>query len=128
MRGGRLSALVAVILGVLTFVSPASAATSERSVYYGYDVAGRQLTEMFDSTTGGTHQEGITNTYDGAVSLTATCLWRAELSHCGDASGESVLPLGQGSRATGLVGPSVDEVAFGVEVVVKRGVDACELL
>lgn len=39
-----------------------------------------------------------------------------------------VLPLGQGSRAAGLVGLSIDEVAFGVEVIVDVGMDGGELL
>ena len=40
----------------------------------------------------------------------------------------SKLPLGQSGRAAGLVGLSVDEVAFEVEVVVDVGVDRGELL
>ena len=44
------------------------------------------------------------------------------------ASGHEGLPLGQGGRAAGLVGLSVDEVAFEVEVVVDVGMDRGELL
>jgi hypothetical protein len=55
MRIDRLMAFAAVIVAGVSFASPASAATSERSVYYSYDVMGRQLTAMFDSSTGGTH-------------------------------------------------------------------------
>jgi len=72
MRKGRLSALVAVFSAALTVASPASAATAERNVYYSYDVVDRPLTAKFDSTSGGTHQEGITNSYDGFGELTSS--------------------------------------------------------
>ena len=35
------------------------------------------------------------------------------------------LPFGQGGRATGLVGVAVDEMAFGVEMVVKALSNQC---
>jgi hypothetical protein len=38
------------------------------------------------------------------------------------------LPLGQGGRATDLVGFAIDEVAFLVEVVVETGVNRGEFL
>ena len=49
---------------------------------------------------------------NGAVSLIATCLRSAELSPFRVSSGHEQLPLGQCGRAAGLVGLSVDEVAF----------------
>jgi RHS repeat-associated protein len=42
---------------------------TERSVYYSYDLAGRQLTAKFDSATGA---DGITNTYNGFGDLTSS--------------------------------------------------------
>jgi hypothetical protein len=41
----------------------------------------------------------------------------------GQASGHEQLPLGQGGRAAGLVGLSIDEVAFVSKVVVDVGVN-----
>ena len=38
------------------------------------------------------------------------------------------LPLCQCGRAAGFVGFSVDEMAFGIEMVVKRGMDGSEFL
>ena len=43
-------------------------------------------------------------------------------------SGHKRLPLDQRGRAAKLVGLSIDEVAFLVEVIMKRGVDRGELL
>ena len=41
----------------------------------------------------------------------------------GRASGCEVLPLSQNSRASGLVGLAIDEVAFGLEMIVEGSVD-----
>ena len=46
--------------------------------------------------------------------------------HC--TSGHEAAPLGQGDRAEELVGWSIDEVAFGIEVVLNVGVDGGEFL
>jgi RHS repeat-associated protein len=62
------AALTAVALS-LAFSSRASAATTERSVYYSYDAAGRQLSAKFDSAAGA---DGVTNTYDGFGDLTSS--------------------------------------------------------
>lgn len=43
-------------------------ATNARSVYYGYDLLGRQLYARFDSATG----EGVTDTYDAAGRIATT--------------------------------------------------------
>ena len=59
----------------------------------------------------------------GAVRPIATSLRSAQLGQGEPASGGERLPFGQGGRAVELVGLSVEEVAFGGEVVVKRGVD-----
>ena len=53
--------------------------------------------------------------------------WRSWVFETGR-SGCEYLPLGQGGRATQLVGLAVDEVAFGGEVVGDIGVDRGELL
>jgi len=45
--------------------------------------------------------------------------WHSSPQPC-PGSGHEVLPLSQGGRAAGLVGLSVDQVAFGIEVVVDR--------
>ena len=45
-----------------------------------------------------------------------------------ETSGHKRLPLGQGSRAAKLVGLAVDEVAFGIEVVVQGRVNRGEFL
>ena len=47
-------------------------------------------------------------------------------AHC--RSGHKAAPLGQRGRTEHLVGRSIDEVAFGIEVIVDVGVDRCELL
>ena len=63
----------------------------------------------------------------GAVSLTASRLWRAQLSPGGATSAHKRLPLGQSNRAMDLVSLTIDEVAFLVEdpmgVVVHAGMD-----
>ncbi len=69
-----LRAIAAISLEVtalmaLAFAVPATAAVTERSVYYTYDVAGRQLTAKFDSVGGA---DGITNTYNGFGDLAST--------------------------------------------------------
>ncbi len=61
---GIFAALVA-----LTSTSPASAAVSERSVYYSYDYIGRRVTAKFDSANGA---DGVTNTYNGFGELTSS--------------------------------------------------------
>ena len=43
-------------------------------------------------------------------------------------SGHEAAPLGQGGRAERFVGRSIDEVAFGIEVIVDVGMDGGELL
>ena len=43
-------------------------------------------------------------------------------------SDHEAAPLGQGGRAERFVGRSIDEVAFGIEVVLDVGVDGGELL
>src|SRR5689334_8344143 len=53
----------------LTFATAATAAVTERSVYYKYDVAGRQLETHFDSATGA---DKIVNAYDGFGDLTSS--------------------------------------------------------
>ncbi len=67
----RARATWGVLLALLAFAlaTPASAAVSERSVYYTYDLMGRQLTAKFDSAGG---SDGITNTYNGFGELTST--------------------------------------------------------
>jgi hypothetical protein len=57
----------------------------------------------------------------------ATRLRLARLAPKGCSLAHKRLPLGQCGRA-GLVGLAVDEVAFGIEMVVKQGVDRGELL
>ncbi len=73
-RGGNLlSMLIASVAAfmALIFASAASAATTERSVYYSYDVAGHQLSAKFDSASG---PDGITNSYDGFGELTSSTI------------------------------------------------------
>ena len=53
--------------------------------------------------------------------------WRTK-AKCDQSSGGKRLPLGQGSRAAGLVSVTIDEVAFLVKVIVKRGMDRDEFL
>ena len=43
-------------------------------------------------------------------------------------SGHKGLPLGKGSRAARFEGLSIDEVAFGVEMVMQGGMDGGEFL
>ena len=43
-------------------------------------------------------------------------------------SGHEAAPLGQGGRSEHLVGWSIDEVAFGIEVIEHAGVDGDEFL
>ena len=58
----------AVLLGTM-FASPASAAVSQRNVYYSYDYMGRQLTAKFDSAGGA---DGVTNSYNGFGELVSS--------------------------------------------------------
>jgi RHS repeat-associated protein len=59
---GFAAAVVGIVMAVVALSSPASAAVTERNVYYTYDLMGRQLTAKFDSVSGA---DGITNTYNG---------------------------------------------------------------
>lgn len=67
-------------------------ATDARSVYYSYDLLGRQLTAWFDSSTSG---QGITNAYDtmGRLSSTSQMLdgTTRKVSYCYDADGNRTL-------------------------------------
>jgi RHS repeat-associated protein len=68
----RVCALAATLFAFLVVTpAPASAAVSERSVYYSYDLMGRQLSAKFDSATG---SDGATNSYNGFGELTSTTL------------------------------------------------------
>jgi hypothetical protein len=75
MREVRPFALTAMFVSCLiagfavAFASPASAAVTERSVFYVYDVAGRQTEAHFDSAAGA---DKIVNTYDGFGGLTSS--------------------------------------------------------
>ena len=64
----------------------------------------------------------------GVVSPIATSLREAEQSPGCAASGHKCLPLGQCGRATFAVVLSINEVAFGIEMVVQGGMDRGELL
>ena len=73
LRPARAPAAIFVALSTgfvaLTLATSASAAVTERSVYYTYDLMGRQLTAKFDSVGGA---DGITNAYNGFGDLTST--------------------------------------------------------
>jgi hypothetical protein len=53
--------------------------------------------------------------------------WRG-LGKIGDLSGHKLLPLRQGSGAASLVCLAINEVAFGIEMIVQGGVDGNEFL
>ena len=66
------TALWTILLLVLCgLAAPASADVTERSVYYSYDIAGRQLSAKFDSASGA---DGIVNQYNGFGELSSTTL------------------------------------------------------
>jgi len=50
------------------------ATTYTRSVYYSYDLLGDMTNAMFDSATGGSLNEGVTNSFNALGQLTATTL------------------------------------------------------
>jgi len=64
----------------------------------------------------------------GAVSRMVTCLRLARLGKPGNLSGHEILPLRQRGGAAFLVCLSINEVAFGVEVIVQAGVNGSEFL
>lgn len=68
-RAMRLVALFLCVVGFASLTVPASAAVTERSVYYSYDSMGRQLSARFDSAAGA---DGIVNAYNGFGDLTAS--------------------------------------------------------
>ena len=65
---------------------------------------------------------------EGAIRLTGVFSDYRLTGFDGQVSGHDDLPVGQCTRAALFEGWSVDEVTFGVEVVVDVGVDGCELL
>lgn len=67
----RLVVLVLSLVGIMSFATPASAAVTERSVYYTYDSMGRQLSARFDSASGA---DGIVNQYNAFGDLTASTI------------------------------------------------------
>jgi RHS repeat-associated protein len=67
----RLIALAATLFLVFLGTSTASAAVTERSVYYSYDAMGRQVSAKFDGATGA---DGVTNQYNGFGELKSTTL------------------------------------------------------
>jgi RHS repeat-associated protein len=87
--------LFTAFLSVL-FATPASAGVTERSVYYSYDVMGRQTDARFDSATGA---DKVHNIYNGFGDLTSSTLTMGTFSKT-LTSGYDV-----GGRRTSLVHP-----------------------
>jgi RHS repeat-associated protein len=81
---------------ILRLATPASAGVTERSVYYSYDVMGRQTDARFDSATGA---DKVHNIYNGFGDLTSSTLTMGTFSKT-LTSGYDV-----GGRRTSLVHP-----------------------
>jgi RHS repeat-associated protein len=88
-------ALIA-LLSVVSLTSAASAAVTERSVYYTYDTMGRRLSTKLDSATGA---DGIVNAYNGFGDLTLTTVTMSGFSKALQSTYDS------GGRRSQLVHP-----------------------
>jgi RHS repeat-associated protein len=90
------AAATLVTCATALFATAATAATTERSVYYSYDLAGRQTDARFDSATGA---DELHNVYDGFGEVTSSTLTMGTFSKTLTSSYDA------GGRRTQLVHP-----------------------